>query len=194
MSGKWKSVMSYVGLGPDEDYDDAPDDSFDAEPTDPPPRPQRPTGRVTARPVPSDNGPSAVSAGGFDDDGGVRVRKLSPSPTASGNEPSARPRTSVVRPIPASAAAKPLVVAPTSFNDAQSVADTFKNRQPVIVNLQGVDRDLARRLIDFASGVCYGLGGQMERVASQVYLLTPTDVEVSDEERRRLRERGLVDH
>ena len=60
----------------------------------------------------------------------------------------------------------------------------------MIVNLQGVDRDLARRLIDFASGLCYGLGGQMERVANQVYLLTPTNVEVSAEERRRLHERG----
>jgi cell division inhibitor SepF len=53
-----------------------------------------------------------------------------------------------------------------------------------------VDRDLSRRIIDFASGLCYGLGGQMERVANQVYLLTPNDVEVSLEERRRLRERG----
>jgi cell division inhibitor SepF len=58
------------------------------------------------------------------------------------------------------------------------------------MNLQGADRDLSRRLIDFASGLCYGLGGQMERVANQVYLLTPTNVEVSPEERRRLHERG----
>ena len=58
------------------------------------------------------------------------------------------------------------------------------------MNLQGADRDLSRRLIDFASGVCYGLGGHMERVANQVYLLTPSNVEVSPEERRRLQERG----
>ena len=58
------------------------------------------------------------------------------------------------------------------------------------MNLQGADRDLSRRLIDFASGLCYGLGGQMERVGNQVYLLTPANVEVSAEERRRLQERG----
>ncbi|MBK6669979.1 MAG: cell division protein SepF [Actinobacteria bacterium] len=104
-----------------------------------------------------------------------------------------RPRSSVVRPLPVQTTAKPHVVTPTSFNDAQEVGDWFKKRQPVIVNLQQLDRDLARRLLDFASGVAYGLGGSVERVASHVYLLTPTDVEVSAEERRRLRERGLFD-
>jgi cell division inhibitor SepF len=84
--------------------------------------------------------------------------------------------------------AKPSVVVPVSFNEAQEVADKFKGSQPVIVNLQSADRDLARRLIDFASGLCYGLGGQMEKVANQVYLLTPSNVEVSAEERRRLQE------
>ena len=68
---------------------------------------------------------------------------------------------------------------------------TDKNQQPVIMDLQDADRDLARRLIDFASGLCYGLGGQMERLDNQVYLLTPANVTVSSEERRRLRERGF---
>ena len=86
--------------------------------------------------------------------------------------------------------AKPHVVVPASFNQAQDVADKFKNSQPVIMNLQAADRELSRRLIDFASGLCYGLGGQMERLDNQVYLLTPTNVEVSKEERRRLHERG----
>ena len=53
-------------------------------------------------------------------------------------------------------------------------------------------KDTAARLIDFASGLCYGLGGQMERVANQVYLLTPSNVEVPAEEKRRLQERGLI--
>ena len=96
----------------------------------------------------------------------------------------------MVRPIAVTPNAKPHVVVPTSFNQAQEVADKFKGNQPVIVNLQAADRDLARRLIDFASGLCYGLAGQMEKVANQVYLLTPSNVEVSAEERRRLQERG----
>lgn len=95
----------------------------------------------------------------------------------------------MVRPVTV-AAAKPHVVAPAAFTDAQEVADEFKRNVPVIVNLQGVERDLMRRIIDFASGLCYGLGGQMERVATHVYLLTPSDVEVSPEERRRWRDRN----
>ncbi|MEZ5140900.1 MAG: cell division protein SepF [Acidimicrobiales bacterium] len=97
----------------------------------------------------------------------------------------------VVRPVPANI--KPHVVTPGHFNNAQEIADRFKANQPVIVNLQGADRELARRVIDFSSGLCYGLGGHMEKVANQVYLLSPANVEVSAEERRRALERGLVD-
>ena len=82
--------------------------------------------------------------------------------------------------------AKPTVVSPDSFDDAKHVADRFKAEQPVVMDLSDGDRDLARRLIDFSSGMCYALGGHMERVAPGVYLLTPAGVEVSDEERRRL--------
>ena len=94
-----------------------------------------------------------------------------------------------MRAVPA--AAKPFAVTPTHFNDVQEIADKFKISQPVIVNLQHVEKPLARRLLDFSSGICYALGGHMEKVASQVYLLTPADVEVSDEDKRRMQERGL---
>ena len=84
-----------------------------------------------------------------------------------------------------------LGVAPSGFPDAKDIGDKLKASQPVIVNLQEVDRDLCRRIIDFASGLAYGLGGQMEKVAEQVFLLTPSNVEISPEEKRRLQERGL---
>ncbi len=80
---------------------------------------------------------------------------------------------------------KPQVIVPKSFNDAQDVADMYRDLKPVIVNMQNAERDLARRLIDFSSGLCYGLGGQMEKVAKDVYLLTPDDVEVAEEDRDR---------
>ena len=53
---------------------------------------------------------------------------------------------------------------PKSFSDAQEMADRFLADQPVIINLQEVAAELSRRIIDFASGVCYGLGGSMEKV------------------------------
>ncbi len=89
-----------------------------------------------------------------------------------------------------SANVKVHLVVPRSFNDAQQIADRFKQGIPVIVNLQGVDADPSKRLIDFASGLTYALNGGMQRVADKVFLLTPRNVEVSAEERARLLERG----
>jgi cell division inhibitor SepF len=82
------------------------------------------------------------------------------------------------------------LVLPRSFNDAQQIADRFKQGIPVILNLQSADSELSKRLIDFASGLTYALNGGMQRVADKVFLLTPRNVEVSAEERARMLERG----
>jgi cell division inhibitor SepF len=82
------------------------------------------------------------------------------------------------------------LVLPRSFNDAQQIADRFKDSVPVILNLQNADMDLSKRLIDFASGLTYALDGSMQRVADKVFLLTPRNVEVSAEERARALDRG----
>ena len=185
----WRKAMVYLGLGEDAEYDE-----YGGEYVEEPERPAPRERSVSRQPV------GAPAASYPEEPSGIgTVRPINPrgedrEPARLGEtvEPSggARPRPQVVRPMPVTPNAKPFVVMPTSFNQAQDVADKYKISQPVIMNLQGADRDLARRLIDFASGLCYGLGGQMERVANQVYLLTPTNVEVSPEERRRLHERG----
>jgi cell division inhibitor SepF len=97
-----------------------------------------------------------------------------------------RPR---LRGVDAGAVRMHLVV-PVSFQDAQQIADRFKQDIPVILNLQTSDQELAKRLIDFASGLTYALDGGMQRVADKVFLLTPRNVEVSAAERARLLERG----
>jgi FtsZ-interacting cell division protein YlmF len=76
-------------------------------------------------------------------------------------------------------------VTPTEFADAKQIADAVMAGQPVIVNLQTADRELKRRIIDFSSGVVCGLGGGMERIATNVFLITPSDQELSADERRR---------
>ncbi|MGH3041179.1 MAG: cell division protein SepF [Gaiellaceae bacterium] len=91
----------------------------------------------------------------------------------------------------AAASVKVHLVVPRSFNDAQSIADKFKDSVPVIVNLQSADPELSKRLIDFSSGLTYALSGSMQRVADKVFLLTPRNVEVSAEERARLIDRGF---
>jgi cell division inhibitor SepF len=114
------------------------------------------------------------------------------------SEPQGSPaRTAVLRPgrrpleAVASASVRVHLVVPRSFNDAQSIADKFKESVPVIVNLQGTDVELSKRLIDFSSGLTYALNGSMQRVADKVFLLTPRNVEVSAEERARLIDRGF---
>jgi cell division inhibitor SepF len=134
------------------------------------------------------------------------VRRLSTQRSASGREfddwtdseaapsrtPSQRSRRPSLAPVPPqpSASVRVHLVVPRSFNDAQTIADRFKSYTPVILNLQGVDSELSKRLIDFASGLTYALDGGMQRIADKVFLLTPANVEVSAEQRAQLLERG----
>ena len=103
--------------------------------------------------------------------------------------------TSVLRPVGTNGGSGGNVqvhlVVPKNFNDAQQIADQFKDSVPVILNLQGADTDLSKRLIDFSSGLTYALDGGMQRIADKVFLLTPRNVEVSAEERARLIEKGF---
>jgi cell division inhibitor SepF len=104
-----------------------------------------------------------------------------------------RPRGRVLRPVGngGSADVQVHLVTPSSFNDAQEVADQFKRSLPVILNLQTTEGELAKRLIDFASGLTYALDGGMQKIAEKTFLLTPRNVEVSAEEKARLVEKGF---
>jgi cell division inhibitor SepF len=74
---------------------------------------------------------------------------------------------------------------PKRFNEAREIGDRYKEGIAVIMSLQGADDAVARRLVDFASGLVYAQNGKLELVADRVYLLTPANVEVSAEERER---------
>lgn len=80
---------------------------------------------------------------------------------------------------------------PKRFNEAREIGERFRQGVPVIMNLQGTEDTTARRLVDFASGLVFGLDGKIEMVALRVYLLTPANLEVSAEERERLVEGGF---
>jgi cell division inhibitor SepF len=122
------------------------------------------------------------------------VRRLPNTPDrddwTSDEDPRRSRRQPRLRSVDPGPPAKVHLVVPRSFNDAQQIADRFKASVPVILNLQGADTDLSKRLIDFASGLTYALDGSMQRVADKVFLLTPRDVELSAEERARALERG----
>jgi cell division inhibitor SepF len=115
--------------------------------------------------------------------------------TESSEAERSAPRRTAPRAMPLQAVQDPNavrvhLVLPRSFNDAQQIADRFKQSIPVILNLQNADAELSKRLIDFASGLTYALNGGMQRVADKVFLLTPRNVEVSAEQRAQLLERG----
>jgi cell division inhibitor SepF len=112
------------------------------------------------------------------------------APTSILRPPPEPRRLRGVESVPSHGAVRVHLILPRSFNDAQQIADRFKEGMPVILNLQGSDQELAKRLIDFASGLTYAMDGGMQRVADKVFLLTPRNVEVSAEERARMLERG----
>jgi len=176
MAGAFHRVMVYLGLV-DDDYDDY--DTYDDQPQPAPVQPTRQPARAYAANEASD---PMISTGG--------VRTL-PRESEVGSNVSIQPRPAVVRPIVPAQSAKVHVVVPNGFNDAQEIGDRLKAGQPVIVNLQNCDRELSRRMMDFCSGAAYVLGAHPEKVADRVLLITPTNVEVSADEKRRLQERGL---
>lgn len=119
------------------------------------------------------------------------VRKISRSDTSRAvNRHMHKSSGLHIRPV-SSGSGKVHVVEPRNFNDAQRVADKYKCDTPVILNLQQVEANLSKRIIDFVSGLTYALDGGIQKVADKVFLLTPKNIEVSAEEKRRLQERGF---
>jgi cell division inhibitor SepF len=172
----WKKMMDYLGLGPDDAYDD-----YEAAP-----EPERPV-RRSREPEPPRSARSD-----YEPEGTVRTMPSRPSfpqrdpestarrPTPAPDDSSVQPRpinaprqSSATRVVPGQATGDPYTVRPRRFDSAQEIADKFKEGLPVIMNLEAADREVSRRLIDFASGICYALNGSMEKVATGVYLLKP---------------------
>jgi cell division inhibitor SepF len=166
MAGVWRKTMKYLGLVEDDEFDDA---------------------RATVDDMDVGGEPAAVGSGRAaraDDRGGVR-RLRRPHASPIGEEPTVR----TIQTRPASGTIHR--AEPRRFNEARELGDRFKDGVPVIMNLQQTEDAIARRLVDFASGLVFAHDGKIELVANRVYLLTPNDVEVSAEERERLREGGF---
>ena len=178
----FRTAMVWLGLVDDDQYDADEDQYYlDDEYED-----DEAPATAGSRPAPARVGPSRATATESSPVTVFRGRNSRDEPDAVVQS---RP-TSAVKAIPMPTT-RVHVMDPRGFNDAQDVGDRLKNGQPVILNLQGVDRDLQRRLIDFSSGLAYALSGTMSKAADQVFLLTPANVEVSDEEKERLQARGL---
>lgn len=120
------------------------------------------------------------------EDDGPAIRKLERKDRARDERP-VNIRTYVNPP------SKVHLARPKKFEEVQAYAKKFKQNTPVILNIDVNDKELARRIFDFTSGLVFGLDGQVEDVGGKVFLLTPKNVEVSAEERRQLKEKGFFE-
>ena len=128
----------------------------------------------------------------LDDRAALRPRGVAENPLRRADARAPDSSEAIIRTIPRSRPSGAIHRAePKRFNDARELGERFKDGVPVIMNLQGTDESIARRLVDFASGLVFAQDGKIEPVATRVYLLTPPNVEVSAEERERLREGGF---
>lgn len=103
----------------------------------------------------------------------------------------ARPRPAA-RPAVAKADLKITTLHPRSYNDARRIGEEYRSGSPVIMNLTDLEDVDAKRIVDFAAGLVFGLRGSIERVTNKVFLLSPANVDVTEEARAQLAQVGLV--
>lgn len=97
----------------------------------------------------------------------------------SAPEPPRRGRPRVVSLQSAQRQFRVVVFEPKAFEEVQGIVDQLKNHRPVIINLEEIDRALARRIVDFMSGAVYALAGGMQKISVTIFLFTPANVEIS---------------
>jgi len=114
-------------------------------------------------------------------------REQRPAPVADLNER----RRPVMVPQPVSDLSKIVTLHPSTYNEARGVGENFRDGVPVIMNLTEMDDADAKRLVDFAAGLVFATRGSIERVTNKVFLLSPANVSVTAEEKRRLVEGGF---
>jgi cell division inhibitor SepF len=170
MASAMRKVAVYLGLAEDREYDGY-DDRYDYPAEEA-----------------YEDGDGVVSED-VDYDGSDRVLD-SPDPDHKATVASLADRRSV-SPTAARRAAPPreariTTLHPRSYNDARTLGEHFRDGVPVIMNLTDMDDIDAKRLVDFAAGLIFGLRGTIDRVTAKVFLLTPADVRVTAEDRARM--------
>jgi cell division inhibitor SepF len=164
----FRRAMDYLGLGADDVYDDS-DQSVRSR------RPVRSRQPIQdddyddIDDVPEDDDyvePAPVRPSRTRDDSGVSVRG-----------PVGQPPNKTVKPLEM-ASVEPVMLKPTSFGHCKEIGERFKSGQPVIMNMIATDPEEARRIIDFASGLTFGLNGSLERISRGVFRITPNGVRI----------------
>lgn len=105
--------------------------------------------------------------------------------------PSSKRGQSKVVNIHTATSAKVSIIRPLDFAEATEVCDDLKNRKIVVINTTSLDIKVAQRLLDFVSGACYALGGEFQEIEKGVYILSPSNVEVTKELKSELSSKGM---
>ena len=168
MAGRLRNMALYLGLvdadEPDDYYDESYEDGYD----EPEVRSVRSSHPVAVRDTPAVRRSEPLSVAH------ERVSRVSAAPVGA---PSDAYRITTLQ--------------PRSYNEARAIGEAFREGIPVIINLTEMEDADAKRLVDFAAGLIFGLHGSIERVTNKVFLLSPSNVEVSAEDKARIAESGF---
>lgn len=85
-----------------------------------------------------------------------------------------------------------VIIKPECYEDAQEICDQIKTKKPVVVNLEKVEFPIAQRIMDFLSGTCYSLEGSIQRVANNIFIIAPENVDISGDFKEELKTKGIL--
>lgn len=85
-----------------------------------------------------------------------------------------------------------VIIQPEDFNEAKEIADHLKERRPVVINLELMEKEVAHKVFDFLSGAVYALGGSIQKVSNHIYLIAPYNVNVMGDFRDELKNKGIL--
>ncbi|MFI8823021.1 cell division protein SepF [Streptomyces sp. NPDC053431] len=202
MAGAMRKMAVYLGLVEDDGYDGRgfdPDDDFEPELEPEPERDRRhqpprqiereePV-RVVQPPAPRE--PVAQSVPVHAESG--RPARIAPVSSITPERPSLEKNAPVIMPKVVSEREPYRITTlhPRTYNEARTIGEHFREGTPVIMNLTEMDDTDAKRLVDFAAGLVFGLHGSIERVTQKVFLLSPANVDVTAEDKARIAEGGF---
>ncbi|MBW1604014.1 cell division protein SepF [Streptomyces sp. JJ66] len=202
MAGAMRKMAVYLGLVEDDGYDGRgydPEDEFEPEPE--PERDRRRQAGHAAHEVEPDEPARVVQppaqrereqAPALVGDTG-RVSRIAPVSSITSERPNLEKNAPVIMPKVVSEREPYRITTlhPRTYNEARTIGEHFREGTPVIMNLTEMDDTDAKRLVDFAAGLVFGLHGSIERVTQKVFLLSPANVDVTAEDKARIAEGGF---
>jgi cell division inhibitor SepF len=100
--------------------------------------------------------------------------------------------TSKIVNLQASVQMEVVVIHPESYDEAQNICDHIKSQKPVIINLEKIEHNIAQRIMDFISGSCYTLNGNLQRVTNNIFIIAPENVDIAGDFKEELKSNGII--